>query len=92
MTCYKECLNFCHFCLELFSGAISFSGAYFGAGNENMKVFFTNVSCTGHENQLLACQYDTPSTCLHSSDAGIRCLPGPGVCMFILQAIDCVIK
>ena len=66
--------------LSLNVGAISFNGTKFAPGNSDLDVFFTNVTCTGHENNFLACQYfrTNSSMCPHTRDAGIRCLPGPG--------------
>ncbi len=59
-------------------GAVALQGGYFGSGSELTKVYFTNVTCTGHESSITGCEYVTPSTCPHSRDAGVRCLPGAG--------------
>lgn len=67
-------------CYIFIIGAISFNGTNFGPGNSDFDVFFTNVTCTGHEKNFLACQYfrTNSSMCPHTRDAGVRCLPGPG--------------
>ena len=67
-----------HHILSSLTGAVALKGGYFGSGSELTKVYFTNVSCTGHESSITGCDYVTPSTCPHSRDAGVRCLPGPG--------------
>ena len=56
----------------MFSGATSFSYAYFGQGSG--PIFMDNVICGSSDTALLACSYD-PNTSEdnHSEDAGVRC-------------------
>ncbi len=69
------------------TGAVAFNGSYFPSGSELSNVHFTNVICTGHENSIIACQYTTPSSCPHSRDAGVRCIPGPGMVNLLIIII-----
>ena len=62
------------YCLAcIFSGAIAFSGAHFGAGNG--PIYLDNVDCSGSENNLTNCDYTYNVICAndHSQDAGVRC-------------------
>jgi len=37
-------------------------------------IYYDNTDCTGRENRLLACQYDTHvADCMHSNDVGVDC-------------------
>ena len=56
----------------LFAGAIAYSNAYFGQGSG--PILLDNLACTGLENTLVNCSYDSHTgDCYHSDDAGVRC-------------------
>ncbi|XP_071505117.1 scavenger receptor cysteine-rich domain-containing protein DMBT1-like isoform X1 [Diadema antillarum] len=52
--------------------------AYFGQGNESMRIWLADVDCVGDELELRLCQQDGWSTrdCIHSEDAGVKCSNG----------------
>ena len=52
--------------------AMAFSNARFGRGSG--AILLDNVACTGSEERLINCPYDSHTgDCFHSEDAGIRC-------------------
>ena len=52
--------------------AMAFPNARFGPGSGT--ILLDNVACTGSEERLLNCPYDSHTAdCFHSEDAGIRC-------------------
>ena len=56
----------------LFAGAIAYSNAYFGQGSG--PILLDNLACSGLENTLVNCSYDSHTgDCYHSDDAGVRC-------------------
>ena len=61
----------------LFPGALSFSNARFGAGTG--LILLDNVACSGTELYLFNCTNNGIGVhnCVHSEDAGIRCLNNP---------------
>ena len=67
-------------------GAIAFRSAHFGQGSSTIPIHLNNVRCTGLEEGLLLCRYDsTGSFCSHSQDASVQCqYPG--------KTIECIIK
>ena len=54
------------------TGAVAFSSAHFGAGTG--PIHFNNVDCSGSENNLINCSYNS-FFCYrgHLRDAGVRC-------------------
>ena len=51
---------------------MAFSNARFGRGSG--AILLDNVACTGSEERLINCPYDSHTgDCFHSEDAGIRC-------------------
>ena len=64
-----------------FADATAHSNAHFGAGTGT--IFLDNVACTGEEDMLISCRYDSNTAdCFHSEDAGVTCLPD---CMFVTK-------
>ena len=63
----------------------SFSVYLFHAGAENLPVFVSfggsgpihldEVRCTGSEQRLIDCRYNSNHDCFHFEDAHVRCLP-----------------
>ena len=52
--------------------AMAFSNARFGQGSD--AILLDNVACTGTEERLINCPYDSHTgDCFHSEDAGLRC-------------------
>ena len=52
--------------------ATAFTNAAFGPGNG--AIVLDNVACTGLEERLVNCPYDSHTAdCFHSEDAGVRC-------------------
>ena len=52
--------------------AMAFSNARFGRGSG--AIVLDNVACTGSEERLIYCPYDSHTAdCSHSEDAGVRC-------------------
>ena len=63
------------------SDATAHSNARFGAGTG--PIFLDNVACTGEEDMLTSCAYDSNTAdCFHSDDAGVACVAD---CMFITK-------
>ena len=61
--------------------ATAHSNAHFGAGTGS--IFLDNVACTGEEDMLTSCAYDSNTAdCFHSDDAGVTCIAD---CMFITR-------
>ena len=59
-----------------YGGAEATYDASFGQGDDHVAI--TNLYCTGNENSLLECNYQTGSsvpsfTCSHANDAGVIC-------------------
>ena len=53
-------------------GSSVYTWAYFGQGSG--PILLDDVACTGSENRLVDCPYDTyTSDCGHSQDAGVYC-------------------
>ena len=58
--------------LLFFAGATAYSNAYFGQGSG--PILLDNVACSGSENALVNCSFDSHTgDCYHSDDAGVRC-------------------
>ena len=57
--------------LQLFSGAIAYSRAFYGQGT--VPILLDDVRCTGTENGLIDCPYTAIDNCVHSEDAAISC-------------------
>ena len=56
-----------------FADATAHSNARFGAGTGS--IFLDNVACTGEEDMLTSCAYDSNTNdCFHSDDAGVTCI------------------
>ena len=55
-----------------FTGAVPRLSAYFGPGTGSIVRQY--VRCTGSENRLIDCPTSS-SSCTHSEDAGVTCLP-----------------
>ena len=63
----------------LYSDATALSNAPFGPGTG--PIFLDNVACTGEEDMLTSCAYDSNTAdCFHSDDAGVTCVAD---CMFM---------
>ena len=54
------------------TGAVPRLSAHFGAGTGSIVRQY--VRCTGSENRLIDCPTSS-SSCTHSEDAGVTCLP-----------------
>jgi hypothetical protein len=53
--------------------ATAHSNARFGQGTG--PIFLDNVACTGEEDTLASCTYDSNTAdCFHSDDAGVTCV------------------
>ena len=64
-------MQFC-WCFIHTTDAIAFSNAVFGRGSG--AIVLDNVACTGSEQRLMNCPYDSHTAdCSHSQDAGVRC-------------------
>ena len=54
---------------------MTFFNAHFGAGAGD--IFLDNVACSGTENRILECSYDSGNSVYchsgHNEDAGVRC-------------------
>ena len=67
-----------YFC---FVDATAHSNARFGQGTG--PIFLDNVACTGVEDTLVSCTYDSNTAdCFHSDDAGVTCRAD---CMFMTK-------
>jgi deleted-in-malignant-brain-tumors protein 1 len=53
-------------------GALAYSQAFFGQGSGPIN--FDDVQCLGPEDNLLQCNFNPQHNCLHSEDAGVRCV------------------
>ena len=51
--------------------------AYFGAGT-GMPILMDNIRCTGTEQRLVDCPFNSPSGDSHNEDAGVRCYDNTG--------------
>ena len=47
--------------------------ATFGSGNSTRPITLDDITCTGNEENILDCSYDSVSNCDHSEDAGVVC-------------------
>ena len=47
--------------------------ATFGSGNSTRPITLDDITCTGNEDNILDCSYDSVSNCDHSEDAGVIC-------------------
>ena len=47
--------------------------ATFGSGNSTRPITLDDITCTGNEENILDCSYDSVSNCDHSEDAGVIC-------------------
>ena len=54
-----------------FTDATALSDAYFGQGS--VPIVMDEVDCTGSENRLIDCNYDSRHNCSHHHDASVRC-------------------
>ena len=64
--------NTVFFMYFILSDATAHSNARFGQGTG--PIFLDNVACTGEEDTLTSCTYDSDTTdCFHSEDAGVTC-------------------
>ena len=60
------------------TGATVFGFAHFGQGAGD--ILLDDVQCLGNESFLLDCPYDSSTIdCGHFEDAGVACLPSPGM-------------
>jgi hypothetical protein len=67
--------------IVIISDATAHSNARFGQGTGS--IFLDNVACTGEEDMLTSCAYDSNTAdCFHSDDAGVTCIAD---CMFITK-------
>ena len=58
----------------MFPDATARVNAQFGEGTG--PIFLDNVACTGEEDNLVSCRFDSvTSDCFHSDDAGVTCNP-----------------
>ena len=75
-----ECTNLSsHYFNIIISDATAHSNARFGQGTG--PIFLDNVACTGEEDTLVSCTYDSNTAdCFHSDDAGLTCIAD---CMFM---------
>ena len=65
--------------IVIISDATAHSNARFGQGTG--PIFLDNVACTGEEDTLISCTYDSNTAdCFHSDDAGVTCVAD---CMFM---------
>ena len=55
-----------------FTDVIPVKSADFGSGL-HQPIFLDDVTCTGNEENILNCSYDSVSNCDHSEDAGVVC-------------------
>ncbi len=59
--------------ITIISDATAHSNARFGQGTG--PIFLDNVACTGEEDTLASCTYDSNTAdCFHSDDAGVTCV------------------
>ena len=68
---------------NFFTGALSYSNAYFGQGTGPIQI--DDVGCGGSETVLVQCSHLTTDNCVHAEDAGVRCTP-PGIVIIIIIA------
>jgi len=62
----------CLYISLLFTDATAFSSAYYGQGSG--AIVLDNVACTGLEEKLVDCPYDSHTAdCYHYDDASVRC-------------------
>ena len=63
------------------------AGQAFTSGGGSGPIYLDDVACTGSENALLACISSPIGThnCVHSKDAGVRCLPGIHILSFLVR-------
>ena len=54
------------------SDVVSIKNAGFGSGISR-PIILDDVTCTGNEDNILNCSYDSVSNCDHSEDAGVVC-------------------
>ena len=60
--------------LNLHTGSIARTGAYYGRGT--IPILLDNVGCSGTELRLTACSYSSHTLdCHHGEDAGVTCQP-----------------
>ncbi len=61
---------------QLFLGATVLTVPFIQTGSGS--IFLDRVACTGEENRLWDCVFSGPelNTCVHSQDAGVRCIAG----------------
>ena len=57
-------------------GSTALFAAYFGQGTGS--IVLNHVQCTGSETRLIDCPSEAVTSCSHSEDAGVRCLPKTG--------------
>ena len=62
----------CLYISLLFTDATAFSSAYYGQGTG--AIVLDNVACTGLEEKLVDCPYDSHTAdCYHYEDASVHC-------------------
>ena len=71
-TCNMEFNKHSYNCL----GSSPLFAAYFGQGTG--PIVLNHVGCTGSETRLIDCPSEAVTSCSHSEDAGVRCLPKTG--------------
>ena len=59
----------------LCAGSMAVSNVLFGIGNGPIHI--DEVRCSGYENSLLDCEYDSEHDCSHAEDAAVVCLGQP---------------
>ena len=57
-----------------FPDASALPSAHFGQGS--VPIVMDEVGCTGSENRLIDCNYDSRHSCSHREDASVRCDDG----------------
>ena len=62
------CIRFCF----IVTDAQAVSSAFFGPGSG--PIFLDDVRCSGSETGLLDCPSTSQHNCVHSEDAGVRCV------------------
>ena len=55
-----------------FADVVAVKNGEFGTG-DSRPIFLDNVRCTGHEQNIFNCSFDSVSNCDHSEDAGVIC-------------------
>ena len=53
-------------------GAVALSFGHFGVGSGRINM--DDVQCTGDEDALINCTYNSEHNCVHAEDAGVQCL------------------